>query len=47
MVTLCVTRSGAVLPVGIRRRQRQSRSGAEPAENGSHLHRDRSGCSAS
>ena len=38
---------GAVLLAGIRRRQRHSRSGAEPTANRSHLRRERFGCSAS
>ena len=47
MVTLFVSRNpGAADSAGFRRRQRQSRSGAEPAENRSHLLRERSGRSA-
>ena len=49
MVTFCATQSwlGAVQPAGLRRRQRQNRSGAGTTENRRHLLRERLGCSAS
>ena len=46
MVTSCVSpNSGVAFSAGFRCRQRQSRSGAKPTENRSHLIRERPGCS--
>ena len=47
MTAMCHPILVAAHAAGIRRRQRQSRSGAETLENRSHLLRERPGCSAS